>query len=88
MIMIEKGLKYEENHWISSYPWIRDPHDLLNCMVAVAILKTTEKRLLRNRDVAEQYKDQMKEMVAKGVSRKISRQEMESYKGPCHCFSS
>ena len=73
---------------MSFYPWIKDPLDLPNNrMVALAIIKTTEKRLLRNRDIAEQYKEQMKEMIDKGVSRKLSRQEMESYKGPCYYVS-
>ena len=29
-ILIEKGLEWKENHWIASYPWIKDPGCLPN----------------------------------------------------------
>ena len=42
LILIDKGLEFKGGHWVSSYPWIKDPADLPdNRVVAIAILRST-----------------------------------------------
>ena len=55
---IENGLRLEEGTWIVPYPWKRDPRQLPdNKVMALAVLKSTEKRLLKNREYAKVYKE-------------------------------
>ena len=56
--MIESGLSFNEEtgRWLASYPWILSPLDLPNNrMVAMATLRSTEKRLSRNKELSELY---------------------------------
>ena len=69
MALIEKGL--EDGCWTATYPWIRSPSDLPdNRSVAVAILKSTERRLLKDSCIVKQHQEQMEEMVMNGVAKK------------------
>ena len=86
--MIEEGLVYDEERkcWIARYPSIKDPRYLKNNVkVAVARLKTTENRL-RKLDIeyAQRYHDEIKNMVKRGVARKLSEEEIQAYNGPIH----
>ena len=79
------NLDKEENRWITEYPWIKDPQNLSdNRKVAFAKLITTEKRLRRNTEHAKVYDNQIKEMVARKVARKLPKKELTLYKGPVH----
>ena len=51
------------------------------------MLISTEKRLLKNPQHAKVYDLQVKDMVARDVARKLSKEEMSSYKGPVHYIS-
>ena len=85
--LIERNLNFdkEENRWIAEYPWIKDPQNLPdNRKVAFAKLITTEKRLRRNPEHAKVYDNQIKDMVTRGVARKLSKKELTLYKGPVH----
>ena len=76
----------EAKGWMARYPWKKDPKYLKNNVkVAVARLKTTEIRL-RKLDVeyAQRYHSEIKDMVERGVARKLNEEEMQTYNGPIH----
>ena len=86
--LIKSNLTYlpEKERWLaSSYPWIRDPSELPdNKPFAFAKLKMMEKRLLSNSEHAYLYRHQIDDMVKRGVARKLSDEEIQSYDGPIH----
>ena len=83
--LIKTRLKYKENCWEENLPWIRDPRELPNNkFVVTSILKSTERRLLKEETMANAYKEQMKDMFTRGVARKLSKEELEKYTGPIH----
>ena len=63
LAMIEKGLHLHAGVWTARYPWQKDPNLLPdNRIAALAMLKSTEKRLKRNPDHAATYCAQMVDM--------------------------
>ena len=85
LAIIESGLSFNEEsgRWLAAYPWILSPLDLPNNrMVAMATLRSTEKRLSRNPDLAELYSTQIDDMVSRGAARKVPDQELAEYEGP------
>ena len=65
---IEEGLTYMNDHWKAKYPWIRYPNELPNNKIdAFGMLKSTERRLLRNSKHAEMYSSLIQDLVEKGV---------------------
>ena len=83
--LISSGLKYNGKCWEANLPWIRDPNDLPNNeFVALSILKSTEKRILKNERIANAYKEAMNDMFTRGVARKLSELELNNYNGPVH----
>ncbi|XP_068229330.1 uncharacterized protein [Palaemon carinicauda] len=86
--MISKGLEYncEEKYWAVKYPWSRDPNELPNNVaVAIARMRSTEKRLTKiGYKYTQLYNDQIKDMLSRGVARKLSWKEMSEYDGPIH----
>ena len=46
------------------------------------MLRSQEKRLLQDKEAAGLYKEQMDEMVNKGIARKLSSKEIQEFKGP------
>ena len=90
LALIEKNLHYDQEakRWIAEYPWIRDPKDLPdNKKVAFAKLISTERRLAKNSEHAKVYKEQIQDMVNRGVARKLTKTELRNYKGPIHYIS-
>ena len=88
MKMIEDGLCHNGTQWVASYPWIKDPKDLPdNYCVALATLKSTEKRLKRNETLSVQYHHQIMDMVNRKVARRLSEEEIRRYDGPVHYIS-
>ena len=88
--MIEDGLKFraEEGHWEARYPWIKHPNSLPdNKPAALATLKSTEKRLKKDPERVALYQAQMKDMVDRGVARKVTKEEAENYTGPVYYIS-
>lgn len=88
--LIDKNLEYNnlDNRWIAEYPWVKDPSALPdNRQVALAMLISTEKRLLKNPQHAKVYDVQVKYMVARDVARKLSKEEINGYKGPVYYIS-
>ena len=71
--------------WIAEYPWIKDPKNLPdNKRVAISKLISTEKRLARNAKHAEIYNQQIQDMVNRNVARKLTEEELKTYRGPFH----
>ena len=70
------------------YPWVKDAKELPdNRSQAEKKLEATERRLAKNPKHAEAYNQQMDEMREMNFSRKLSNEELNSYKGPVHYIS-
>ena len=75
LTLIESGLMHHEEKctWEARLSWIRNPCELPdNRMVALAVLKATEKRLLKNQNYALEYNNQVCEMVKEKVAMKVA----------------
>ena len=85
LALTEKGLSFNGTEWEAEYPWIKSSDELPdNKAIAVAILHSTEKRLSKNKLLAESYKGQMDDMVRRGVCRILTSNEISKYHGPVH----
>ena len=85
--LIENSLEFDETEgrWIAAYPWIKDPSDLPNNRRATqGMFASTKKRLARNPSHAKVYQEQIQDMVDRGVTRKLTREELETYQGSIH----
>ena len=87
--LIENNTKFdaEDNRWLAEYPWIKDPADLPdNRRVALSMLYSTEHRLGKNTQYATVYDNQVRDMVQRGVTCKLTKEELINYKGsyPLH----
>lgn len=84
--MIEQGFTFDEvkKVWVGKYPWIKNPARLPNKYPSASgRIKATEKRLTNlGAEHCKLYQNQIDEMIAKGIARKITRAERESYIGP------
>ena len=90
LALIEKNLSHnaKEKFWTAEYPWIRDPFDLPdNRRAAFGMLISTEKRLSKNEKHAETYQQQIQDMIDRDVTRKLTQEELQKYKGPVHYIS-
>ena len=86
--LIEKSAGKVGDQWMISYPWEKDPKLLPdNKDQAVKRLESTERRLSKNLEQAAAYDKQMVEMEELSFARKLSKEEMENYKGPVHYIS-
>ena len=86
--IIEESCQKIGNQWLVAYPWVKDAAELPdNRSQAEKKLETTERRLAKNPDHAEAYDKQMREMNEMNFSRKLSKEELTSYKGPIHYIS-
>ena len=73
----------EKGRFCAGCPWIRDPKELpRNDKYAKAMLRSTEKRLHRDRDYANSYQRQLEDMVERGAARKVSEEEFRAWTGP------
>ena len=87
MELIERNLTFssEDSTWTVEYPWIKDPNDLPdNRKVAMAKLAATERRLRKNADHTKVYDEQINDVMARNVARKLSKEELTNYTGPMH----
>ena len=83
--LTEQGLHYTGGCWEAGLPWLRDPRQLPNnIFVALSILKSTEKRISCNNTVLEAYKNEMNDMIARGVARRLTELELSEYQDPVH----
>ena len=85
MELIENGLTFKDHYWEARYPWVRSPYYLPNNReTAIAILKSTEKRLMKDEDHMRNYKLQIQDMLERKVARKLSAQEIRDHDGPVY----
>ena len=83
--IIEDSCQKIGHQWLIPYPWKRDPKELPNNEVqAKKKLEATERRLSRTPEHAAAYDRQMMEMTEMQFARKLTKQELETYKGPVH----
>ena len=86
--LIEESAKKVGDQWMIPYPWEKDPKSLPdNKYQAVKRLELMERPLVKKPDQATAYDNQMKEMETLKFARKLSKEEMENYKGPVHYIS-
>ena len=87
LAMIDKGLTLINNVWQAAYPWKKDPVSLPNNFVAAsAMLRSTEKRLAKNEELASKYCEQISDMEERGVAKKLTDSD-KKYKGPVYYIS-
>ena len=82
--IIKESLKYDSDsqHWVTNYPWVKDPHDLPNNFNhALGKLKATERRL-KSTNQLKAYNNEIEDMIQRQVARKLSAEEMANYHGP------
>ncbi|KAK3744502.1 hypothetical protein QZH41_006345 [Actinostola sp. cb2023] len=83
--IIEESCVQVENQWLIPYPWRKDPSLLPdNKALAMKRLESTERRLKKNPEQGQAYCKQMQEMEQMKFSRKLKREEEETYQGPVH----
>ncbi len=83
--MIEEGISFNKRtgRWLAEYPWIRKPSELpCNRGVAIAKLRSTERRLLKNPGYMKVYSEQIQDMLDRNVARRVTQAELDSYGGP------
>ena len=88
--LIRSNLEYDQEKklWVTSYPWLVDPSTLPdNFSAAFATLKNTEKRLMKDAEWAKSYGGQIVDMLDRGVARKLSKTELNDWKGPVFYIS-
>ena len=83
--VIEDSCQKIGNQWLVPYPWKRDPKELPdNKVQAKKKLEAIERRLSKTPEHAAAYDKQMVEMTEMKFARKLTKQELETYKGPVH----
>ena len=83
--VIEDSCQKIGNQWLVPYPWKRDPKELPdNKVQAKKKLEAIERRLSKTPEHAAAYDKQMVEMTEMNFARKLTKQELETYKGPVH----
>ena len=86
--LIEDGLVRKSDHWEATYPWRRNPIELPdNKAAALGRLRSTERRLDKDLQHQIMYQKQMDEMISRGVTTKVSPEEVKAYDGPIHYIS-
>ncbi len=77
-----------EQQWMIPIPWAKDPNELPdNYRQALAKLESIEKRLLKNKENAKMYDDQILEMEKHGHPKKLTQRDMKQHNGPMHYIS-
>lgn len=84
--IIQNNLQYDKERqaWITTYPWISDPKLLPdNYKAVLATLRNTEKTLLKRGEAwTKIYSDQIADMEERGAARRLSSDELQSWRGP------
>lgn len=81
---IQNNLFYDEEQkcWITEYPWTCDRNVLpRNEKLALQSLKSLERNLLKNRDLADDFCKQIDAMVERGSAVVLSDEELSSWDG-------
>ena len=86
--IIENSCERVGNQWMVGYPWKKDRNLLPdNRSQALKKLETTERRLMKYPNSANEYDKQIKEMTELNFARKLSEEEIKSHEGPVHYIS-
>jgi len=88
--LIESGLQFntERGRWSAAYPWLKPPEQLPNNRsLALATLRSTEKRLSRNKERAKIYNNQIQDMIDRKAARLVTEDEIRRYGGPKYYLS-
>ena len=88
--LIESKLVFDsgKKRWTAEYPWIRSPEELPDSKrAAMGRLRSTEKRLSKNPAHAAVYQKQIEDVIHRGVAKKLTYEDLESYDGPIHYIS-
>ena len=83
--MIQEGLEYdaEQRCWITSYPWLKDPSQLPdNYQTVLGTLRSTERRLEKDKVCADAFEEQIQDMLKRGVARRLTAEELAEWNGP------
>ena len=85
LIEIKLVFNSEEKKWTAEHPWIRNPKELPdNKRAAMGMLISMEKRLAKNPEHTTVYQRQIEDMVHRGVAKRLTQENVESYRGPHH----
>ena len=82
--LIDDHLHYdkEKGSWVAGYPYLHPPESLKGTKaVAMKSMLATERTLAKNPVWGEKYKDQIKDMVDRGVARIVPVEELSTYEG-------
>lgn len=79
--IIEDSCQKIGRQWPIPYPWKRDPKELPNNEVQT---KKKMEATVKTPEHAAAYDRQMMEMTEMQIARKLTKQELETYKGPVH----
>ena len=85
--LISNQLTYDadKRKWEAAYPWIKDPKRLPNNRSAVLNgFRSMEKRLIKNAPLATECQRQIEDMLERKVCRKLTKEEINTYKGPVY----
>ena len=88
--LIQSKLRYDALNevWIAGYPWLVDPSTLPdNYAAAYSTLCSTERTLRSDPDWKATYHAQVLEHEARGVARKLTQEEIDSWTGPYYYLS-
>lgn len=79
----------DRSAWVTKYPWILHPSCLPdNYSCVLATLRNTEKTLKKGGDDwSRTYSEQIKDMVDRGVARKLTAEEIKEWQGPVFYIS-
>ena len=64
--LIEENLNFDtdKGKWLAAYPWIKSPDELPNNRnVAIATLRSLERRLGKDEELARLYQSQIEDMI-------------------------
>ena len=76
--MVKKSMQFKDGRYEVSMPWKSDPEKLPeNYASAYKRLMSTEKKLMRNKEQEETYKNIIDSYLKKGYIRRVSNQENE-----------
>ena len=83
--IIENSCERVGNQWMVGYPWKKDRNLLPdNRSLALKTLETTERRLMKDPNSANEYDKQIKEMTELNFARKLSEEEIKNHEDPVH----
>ena len=84
---IQNNLFYvpEQKRWFTKLPWITERNALSrNERSAYQSVITTERRCLKDPELAKAFPNQIQAMVDRGAAIEISEEELQSWKGDYH----